>query len=148
MEGKQTTINALKNSLSWQYWGCIAVFDWFVSWVNWHFYSNISSDDEYLHPIDYMPRCISNICRLRVEWTYSNMIARTIRFDWFLVLRCFVFVSYLHVTGETYGRPISGQREVSGYSSMNDNNYWTVAEGIFIKPTEGLESRLIDRDEL
>lgn len=56
--------------------------------------------------------------------------------------------SYLHVTGDTYGRPISGQREVSGYASLSDNNYWTVAEGIFIKPSDGLESRASDRDEL
>jgi len=55
---------------------------------------------------------------------------------------------YLHVTGDAYGRPINGQREVSGYSSLSEQNYWTVAEGIFIKPTEGFESRLLDRDEL
>jgi dolichyl-phosphate-mannose--protein O-mannosyl transferase len=55
---------------------------------------------------------------------------------------------YLHVSGDTYGRPISGQREVSGYSSMSDLNYWTAAEGIFVKPSEGFESRVTDRDEL
>jgi dolichyl-phosphate-mannose--protein O-mannosyl transferase len=49
---------------------------------------------------------------------------------------------YLHVTGDTYGRPISGQREVSGYSSAGDMNHWIAAEGIFIKPTDGgLESQ-------
>ena len=56
--------------------------------------------------------------------------------------------SYLHVTGDTFGRPIGGQREVSGYSSANDLNQWKAAEGIFMKPTDaGLESRSI-RDEL
>jgi len=48
----------------------------------------------------------------------------------------------LHVSGDTYGRPISGQREVSGYSSLSDHNQWKAAEGIFLKPTDaGLESR-------
>jgi len=56
--------------------------------------------------------------------------------------------SYLHVTGDTYGRPISGQREVSGHSSPNDLNQWKAAEGIFLKPTEaGLETRSV-HDEL
>jgi len=56
--------------------------------------------------------------------------------------------SYLHVTGDAFGRPISGQREVSGYSSPNDLNHWKAAEGIFLKPTDaGLESRGI-HDEL
>ena len=59
-----------------------------------------------------------------------------------------VHCSYLHVSGDTYGRPISGQREVSGYSSPSDLNQWKAAEGIFLKPTDaGLESRGI-HDEL
>jgi len=59
-----------------------------------------------------------------------------------------VHCSYLHVSGDAYGRPISGQREVSGYSYASDLNQWKAAEGIFLKPTEaGLESRSI-RDEL
>lgn len=45
---------------------------------------------------------------------------------------------YLHVSGDTYGRPIHGQKEVSGYASLSDLNYWIAAEGIFIKPTETL----------
>ena len=64
-------------------------------------------------------------------------------------MQCLLFFSYLHVTGDSYGRPISGQREVSAYSSLSDLNLWMAAEGIFIKPTEGLESRLSpERDEL
>ena len=45
-------------------------------------------------------------------------------------------VSYLHVSGDTFGRPIHGQREVSGYSVPNELNYWKAAEGIFVKPTD------------
>ncbi|KAI0228508.1 Stromal cell-derived factor 2, partial [Lamellibrachia satsuma] len=44
--------------------------------------------------------------------------------------------SYLHVTGDAYGRPIHGQKEVSGYQSPTDLNYWRAAEGVFIKPTD------------
>lgn len=42
---------------------------------------------------------------------------------------------YLHITGDTYGRPISGQMEVSCYSYANQGNLWKAAEGIFIKPS-------------
>ena len=31
---------------------------------------------------------------------------------------------YLHSTGHTYGRPIQGQREISGHSYANDGNLW------------------------
>ena len=44
--------------------------------------------------------------------------------------------SYLHVSGDTFGRPISGQREVSGYSSPNELNYWQAMEGIYVTPSE------------
>ena len=44
--------------------------------------------------------------------------------------------SYLHVNGDTYGRPIHGQKEVSGYNSPNEYNFWQAAEGIFIRPNE------------
>jgi len=42
--------------------------------------------------------------------------------------------NYLHVNGDVYGRPIQGQREVSGHSNPNEKNYWQAAEGIYIKP--------------
>ncbi|XP_021361901.1 stromal cell-derived factor 2-like [Mizuhopecten yessoensis] len=42
---------------------------------------------------------------------------------------------YLHVSGDTYGRPIHGQREISAYPSPSELNYWQAKEGIFIKPT-------------
>ncbi|XP_076846019.1 stromal cell-derived factor 2-like protein 1 [Brachyhypopomus gauderio] len=42
---------------------------------------------------------------------------------------------YLSVTGEQYGHPIRGQREVHGMPSANQNNYWKVMEGVFIQPS-------------
>lgn len=53
---------------------------------------------------------------------------------------------YLHVTGDTYGRPITGQHEICTYPSANSNNYWEAAEGIYVKPSE-TKSRG-DHDEL
>lgn len=44
--------------------------------------------------------------------------------------------NYLHITGDTYGRPIHGQKEVCAYPSPNELNYWQAAEGIFIKPSD------------
>ncbi|ESN98258.1 hypothetical protein HELRODRAFT_84665, partial [Helobdella robusta] len=52
-------------------------------------------------------------------------------------LRHVVTDAYLHVSGDTFGRPIHGQREVSGYQSYSEYNFWKAAEGIFIKPSEG-----------
>ncbi len=52
-----------------------------------------------------------------------------------LLVVCF---SYLHVTGDTYGRPIHRQREVSCYPHPSELNYWKAAEGIFIKPSDPL----------
>ncbi|XP_036385240.1 stromal cell-derived factor 2-like [Megalops cyprinoides] len=40
---------------------------------------------------------------------------------------------FLSVTGEQYGHPIRGQREVHGMTSANHNNYWKAMEGVFIK---------------
>ncbi|KAM8975175.1 stromal cell-derived factor 2 [Pelodytes ibericus] len=42
----------------------------------------------------------------------------------------------LSVTGEQYGRPINGQREVHGMTYSNQHNYWKVMEGIFMRPSE------------
>ena len=47
-----------------------------------------------------------------------------------------LFFSYLHISGDTFGRPISGQREVSGYPSPSELNYWQVMEGIYVTPSE------------
>lgn len=43
---------------------------------------------------------------------------------------------YLHVTGDTFGRPISGQMEVSCYNHASQFNLWRVLEGVYIKPNE------------
>ncbi|XP_066465937.1 stromal cell-derived factor 2-like protein 1 [Tiliqua scincoides] len=43
--------------------------------------------------------------------------------------------AFLSVTGEQYGHPIKGQREVHGMHSPNHHNYWKAMEGIFIKPS-------------
>lgn len=43
---------------------------------------------------------------------------------------------YLHITGDTFGRPIHGQLEVSCYHIANQYNLWRVNEGVYIKPNE------------
>ncbi|XP_009886454.1 PREDICTED: stromal cell-derived factor 2-like protein 1 [Charadrius vociferus] len=42
---------------------------------------------------------------------------------------------FLSITGEQYGHPIRGQREVHGMSTANHHNYWKAMEGVFIKPS-------------
>lgn len=44
----------------------------------------------------------------------------------------------LSVTGEQYGRPISGQREVHAMSSPSQHSLWKAMEGVFLKPSENL----------
>ncbi|MBN3299773.1 SDF2 factor, partial [Amia calva] len=44
----------------------------------------------------------------------------------------------LSVTGEQYGRPIHGQREVHAMPQANLHNYWKAMEGVFMKPSETL----------
>jgi len=41
---------------------------------------------------------------------------------------------YLHISGDTFGRPIHGQSEVCAYAYPNDMNYWKAAEGVFLEP--------------
>ncbi|EDO45492.1 predicted protein [Nematostella vectensis] len=41
---------------------------------------------------------------------------------------------YLHITGDQFGRPIHGQREVSGFNYPDVSNEWKTMEGIYIKP--------------
>lgn len=41
---------------------------------------------------------------------------------------------FLHVSGDTYGRPIHGQFEVSCYAYANQLNWWKVAEGVYVRP--------------
>lgn len=42
---------------------------------------------------------------------------------------------YLHLSGDTYGRPIHGQKEISGYSYPNSQNLWKVDAGVYIRPS-------------
>ncbi|KAJ0068247.1 hypothetical protein NL108_018205 [Boleophthalmus pectinirostris] len=42
---------------------------------------------------------------------------------------------FLSVTGETYGHPIRGQREVHGMSSPGPHALWRTMEGVFIQPS-------------
>ncbi|XP_029492950.1 stromal cell-derived factor 2-like protein 1 [Oncorhynchus nerka] len=44
--------------------------------------------------------------------------------------------AFLSVTGEQYGNPIQGQREVHGMGTANQNNYWKAMEGVFILPSQ------------
>ena len=41
-----------------------------------------------------------------------------------LLTRICFCCSYLHITGDQFGRPIHGQREVSGYSYPETGNEW------------------------
>ncbi|MED6281852.1 Stromal cell-derived factor 2-like protein 1 [Characodon lateralis] len=43
---------------------------------------------------------------------------------------------FLSVTGEQYGHPIRGQREVHGMSSPNQHTWWRTMEGVFIQPSQ------------
>ena len=40
---------------------------------------------------------------------------------------------YLHISGETFGRPISGQSEVSAYTYTEPGNEWKAMEGVYIQ---------------
>ncbi|MGH0155817.1 UNVERIFIED_CONTAM: hypothetical protein FKN15_051881 [Acipenser sinensis] len=42
---------------------------------------------------------------------------------------------FLSITGEQYGHPIRGQKEVHGMQGPNSNSQWKTMEGVFIKPS-------------
>lgn len=42
----------------------------------------------------------------------------------------------LSVTGEQYGRPIHGQREVHAMTGPSQHSLWKAMEGVFMKPSE------------
>ncbi|XP_010875236.1 stromal cell-derived factor 2-like protein 1 [Esox lucius] len=44
--------------------------------------------------------------------------------------------AFLSVTGEQYGHPIRGQREVHGMTTASQHNYWKAMEGVFIQPSQ------------
>ncbi len=50
-------------------------------------------------------------------------------------MKIFYLFRYLHVTGDTYGRPIHGQKEISCYSHANNQNIWKVDSGVYIRPS-------------
>jgi len=41
---------------------------------------------------------------------------------------------YLHVAGQTYGRPIAGQYEVSATAAKSRGNLWQAMEGVYMEP--------------
>ncbi|KAG7263814.1 hypothetical protein CRUP_037301 [Coryphaenoides rupestris] len=43
----------------------------------------------------------------------------------------------LSVTGEQYGRPIHGQREVHAMPATGPHGLWKAMEGVFVKPSDG-----------
>ncbi|XP_072301927.1 stromal cell-derived factor 2 [Eucyclogobius newberryi] len=47
----------------------------------------------------------------------------------------------LSVTGEQYGRPIQGQREVHAMSSPSQHSLWKAMEGMFMKPSDSAAFR-------
>ncbi|XP_041476222.1 stromal cell-derived factor 2-like [Lytechinus variegatus] len=48
--------------------------------------------------------------------------------------------NYLSMSGQVYGRPIHGQKEVCALSSLSNANQWKVMEGIFVKPSESFRA--------
>jgi len=53
---------------------------------------------------------------------------------------------YLSASGNTFGRPINGQMEIVGSSSLDSTTYWQSSEGVFIHPTETMSKS--QKDEL
>ncbi len=53
----------------------------------------------------------------------------------YCVINCiflYLLTSYLHVAGPAYGRPIAGQKEVSGVSSKSQGNLWRATVSIAV----------------
>uniref|UniRef100_A0A914UMY4 MIR domain-containing protein n=1 Tax=Plectus sambesii TaxID=2011161 RepID=A0A914UMY4_9BILA len=44
--------------------------------------------------------------------------------------------AYLGTSGQQYGRPIAGQKEIVGLSSPNAGSEWRTAEGIYMMPSD------------
>lgn len=44
--------------------------------------------------------------------------------------------AFLAATGNRFGRPINGQREICAQNSLSKATSWMAAEGVFIKPTD------------
>ncbi len=74
-----------------------------------------------------------------MEFDY-NMLLRESKNDFFSIFMVItlenyyiLFFRYLHLTGDTYGRPIHGQKEISCYSYANNQNVWKVDAGVYIR---------------
>lgn len=63
-------------------------------------------------------------------WPRQSLCRRTNRFASGLIR-----FRYLHVNGDTYGRPIHGQKEISASSYANSQNLWKVDSGVYIRPS-------------
>lgn len=47
----------------------------------------------------------------------------------------FPLPSYLHASSQhTYGRPIAGQKEISGSRTQSQGNLWKAMEGVYMEP--------------
>ncbi|OQR75459.1 stromal cell-derived factor 2-like [Tropilaelaps mercedesae] len=44
--------------------------------------------------------------------------------------------AWLSLSGQTFGRPISGQMEVVGSTYADSSSYWKAREGVFVKPAD------------
>ena len=45
--------------------------------------------------------------------------------------------SYLHASAQhTYGRPIAGQKEISGSRTQSQGNLWKAMEGVYMEPEQ------------
>ncbi|KAI3380418.1 hypothetical protein SNEBB_007888 [Seison nebaliae] len=55
---------------------------------------------------------------------------------------------YLHVPGDTYGRPIHGQKEVTAHYSSSAQSLWRASEGIFILSTNKDDLKIGKKDKL
>jgi hypothetical protein len=64
----------------------------------------------------------------------------------FLNSEVFYLFRYLHVSGDTYGRPIHGQKEISCYAYANSQNLWKVDAGVYIRPSSEPLSSTRDED--
>lgn len=53
--------------------------------------------------------------------------------------------AYLGVSGRQFGRPISGQSEIIGESSLSSTSQWLAMEGLFIHKSE-FDSRTVGHD--
>ena len=73
------------------------------------------------HKLTYLiiPLTVYSSCQLQNQFLFSCLL--TYQQDITIV---YLFLRYLHISGETFGRPISGQSEVSAYTHTEPGNEW------------------------